>query len=181
MPRATACLLGVASALLPAGLQAQADDAGRAPELEPAAEALEVQPGSVVHLEYTLMNEQGEVLDSNRGRTPLVFTQGQGEVIPGLERALLGMKVGEHKRVTVPPEEGYGPIDPAAITEVPKAQVPPDALAVGARLRGSSRSGREVSVRVREIKDDTVVLDLNHPLAGQTLVFDVTVILVEPP
>ena len=150
-------------------------------ELEPIAEAQEVQPGAVVHLEFTLRDQDGVVLDTTRGRAPLVFTHGAGEIIAGLERALAGMRVGEAKRVTVPPEEAYGPVDATAVTEVPKDQVPPEARAVGARLRGQTRSGREVPVRVREIKDTTVVLDLNHPLAGRTLVFDVRVILIEPP
>jgi FKBP-type peptidyl-prolyl cis-trans isomerase SlyD len=157
------------------------DERRAAPELEPIGEAQEVQPGAVVHLEFTLWDQEGAVLDTTRGKAPLVFTQGAGEIIPGLERALAGMRVGEAKRVTVPPEDAYGPVDATAVTEVPKAQVPPEALAVGARLRGQTRSGREMPVRVREIKDTTVVLDLNHPLAGRTLVFDVRVILIEPP
>lgn len=165
--------------LCPAALPA---DPPEAPGPDTAApDAVEVQAGSVVHLEYTLTNAEGERLDSNEGRTPLVVTQGNGNLIPGLDRALLGMKVGEQKRVTVPPEEGYGAIDPTAFTEVPKDRLPPEALVVGTRLRGQTRSGREVSVRVREIKDETVVLDLNHPLAGQTLVFEVRVLLIEPP
>jgi FKBP-type peptidyl-prolyl cis-trans isomerase 2 len=177
-------LLGLAVALS-AGPAARASEealeSSPPAEIQPTAEAQEVQPGAVVHLEFTLRDESGALQDDNRGRPPLVFTHGTGEVIPGLERALTGMKAGETKRITVPPEEGYGPVDPAAITEVPKARVPAEALVVGARLSGQTRSGREVPVRVREIRDGTVVLDLNHPLAGKTLVFEVRVILVEPP
>jgi FKBP-type peptidyl-prolyl cis-trans isomerase 2 len=157
------------------------DERPPAPDLEPIAEAQEVQPGAVVHLEFTLRDQEGAVLDTTRGRAPLVFTHGAGEIIAGLERALAGMRVGEAKRVTVPPEEAYGLVDATAVTEVPKSQLPPEALAVGARLRGQTRSGRELPIRVREIKDTTVVLDLNHPLAGRTLVFDVRIILIEPP
>lgn len=151
-----------------------------APETAPVPDE-EVRPGAVVHFQYVLRDEHGELLDSSWARVPLVVTQGAGQIIPGLERALAGMKVGDHKRVTVPPEEGYGPVDPAATTEVPRSRIPPEALQVGARLTGQTRSGREIPVRVREIKDETVVLDLNHPLAGQTLVFEVTIILIEPP
>jgi FKBP-type peptidyl-prolyl cis-trans isomerase SlyD len=150
-------------------------------EVEPLADGPEIRAGAVVHLEFTLWDDAGTLLDTTRGRTPLVFTHGQGEVIPGLERALLGMKVGETKRVTVPPEEGYGVVDPAATTEVPVERMPEEARKVGARLRAQTRSGREMLVRVREIRDGTAVLDLNHPLAGRTLVFEVRVILVEPP
>ncbi len=177
-------LLGLA-AVLPSGPAARASDdapeAGTPLEAQPIVEAQEVQPGAVVHLEFTLHDESGALLDDNRGRPPLVFTHGKGEVIPGLERALTGMKVGDTKRITVPPEDGYGPVDPTSIAEVPKERVPAEAQVVGARLLGRTRSGREVPVRVREIRDGIVVLDLNHPLAGKTLVFEVRVILVEPP
>lgn len=152
-----------------------------APETAPIPEAEVVRPGAVVHFQYVLRDDKGELLESSWARSPLVVTHGTGQIIPGLERALTGMKVGDVKHVTVPPEDGYGPVDPAAITEVPKSRIPPEALQVGARLVGQTRSRREVPVRVREIKDETVVLDLNHPLAGQTLVFEVTIILVEPP
>ncbi len=177
-----ACLLGLAVVLASGAATPAADDEADAPpDVQPIAEAQEVRPGAVVHLEFTLRDESGALLDDNRGRSPLVFTYGKGEVIPGLERALAGMKVGETKRITVPPEDAYGPVDPAAITEVPKERVPAEALVVGARLSGQTRSGREVPVRVREIRDGMVVLDMNHPLAGKTLVFEVRVILVEPP
>lgn len=178
-------LLGLA-VVLSAGSAARASEEALEgdppPEAQPIAAAREVvQPGAVVHLEFTLRDESGAFLDDNRGRPPLVFTYGRGEVIPGLERALAGMSVGETKRITVPPEDAYGPVDPAAITEVPKERVPADAQVVGARLSGQTRSGREVPVRVREIRDGTVVLDMNHPLAGKTLVFEVRIVLVEPP
>jgi FKBP-type peptidyl-prolyl cis-trans isomerase SlyD len=164
---------------------ARAAEPGAAPpaatEVAPLPDDHEVRTGAVVHLEFTLWDDAGALLDTTRGRTPLVFTHGQGEVIAGLERALLGMKVGETKRVTVAPEDGYGAVDPAATTEVPVERVPPEARKVGARLRGQTRSGREMPMRVREIRDGTAILDLNHPLAGRTLVFEVRVILVEPP
>ena len=150
-------------------------------QVEPLPDDHEVRAGAVVHLEFTLWDDTGTLLDTTRGRAPLVFTHGQGEVIAGLERALLGMKVGDTKRVTLLPEDAYGPVDPAATTEIPVERVPADSRKVGARLRGQTRSGREVPVLVREIRDGTVVLDLNHPLAGRSLVFEVRVILVEPP
>jgi len=175
---------GLAAATLTAGSIGRAADE-REPAgptgVEPAADAGAVRPGAVVHLEFVLRDASGAVLDDNRGRPPLVFTFGQGEVIPGLERGLTGMTVGEERRITVPPEDGYGAVDPEAISEVPVDRVPPEARVVGARLVGQTRSGREVPVRIREIKDESVVLDLNHPLAGRTLVFDVRIILIEPP
>jgi len=174
--------MGLAATLLPGAAQGSEDDAAPGePAAVPEPSVQTVRPGAVVHLQFTLRNGDGEELDGNRDRSPLVFTVGAGEVVPGLERALSGMTEGEARRVTVPPDEAYGPWDPTAITEVPKERVPADARGVGARVRARTRSGREVWARVREVRDETVVLDLNHPLAGQTLVFDVMIILIEPP
>jgi FKBP-type peptidyl-prolyl cis-trans isomerase 2 len=158
-----------------------AEDGTEPPELAPIPGGQEAVPGAVVHVQYTMWSARGEVLESNEGRPPLVFTLGNREVIAGLERALLGMKVGERRRVTIPPEDAYGPVDESAVTEVPKTRVPAEARVVGARLPARTRSGRDVTVRVREVRDETVVLDLNHPLAGQTLVFEIRLVLVEPP
>lgn len=146
----------------------------------PAPSGPPVQDGSTVRLEYTLTLDRGEVVDSNRGRDPLVLTQGRGEIIAGLESALDGMRAGESKRVTVKPEDGYGPVDPTAEMEVAKDRVPAD-VAVGSRLAARSESGQVQVVRVKEIKPDTVVLDLNHPLAGKTLHFDIKVLDVKAP
>jgi FKBP-type peptidyl-prolyl cis-trans isomerase 2 len=140
-----------------------------------------VQLGAVVHLRFTLRSQAGEVLDGNAGRSPLVFTVGAGEVIQGLERGLMGMTTGETRRITVEPADAYGAWDPAAVSEVPRDRLPTDAREVGARVRARTQSGREVWARVREVGEATALLDLNHPLAGQTLVFDVEIVLVEPP
>jgi FKBP-type peptidyl-prolyl cis-trans isomerase SlyD len=140
-----------------------------------------IEPGSMVRLEYTLKDEAGKVLDSNTGRDPLTYTHGEQQIVPGLERALTGMRAGEAKQVTVKPEDGYGPLDPAAETEVPKDLLPPDARAVGAQLLARTGEGEMMLVRVKEVKEATVILDLNHPLAGKTLHFEVKVLGVEPP
>ena len=140
-----------------------------------------VETGSNVSIEYTLKDEAGQVLDSNKGKNPLTFTQGQQQIIPGLERELVGMHAGEEKKVVVKPEDGYGPVMPNAQTEVPKDAVPKEGLKVGTPLMARSGSGETRPVVVKEIKENTVVLDLNHPLAGKTLFFDVKVLGVEPP
>lgn len=145
---------------------------------QPQKEALAIQDGSKVHLEYTLSDDKGKLLETNKGKEPLIYTQGQQQIIPGLEKALVGMHVGESKRVAVPPEQAYGPINPNATAEVPKERIPPDALKVGAELVSQTKTGQVMQVRVKEIKEKTVVLDLNHPLAGKTLVFDVKVLNV---
>jgi FKBP-type peptidyl-prolyl cis-trans isomerase SlyD len=140
-----------------------------------------VQNGSNVSIEYTLKDEGGQVLDTNRGKNPLTFTQGQQQIIPGLERELIGMHPGEEKKVVVKPEDAYGPVVPNAQTEVPRDAVPKEGLKVGTALMARSGSGESRPVVVKEIKEKTVVLDLNHPLAGKTLFFDVKVLGVEAP
>jgi FKBP-type peptidyl-prolyl cis-trans isomerase SlyD len=143
--------------------------------------AAAVQNGSSVSIEYTLKDEGGQVLDSNKGKGPLTFTQGQQQIIPGLEREMIGLRAGDEKKVVVKPEDGYGPVVPNAQTEVPKEAIPKEGLKVGTPLMARSGSGEARPVVVKEIKENTVVLDLNHPLAGKTLFFDVKVLGVEPP
>jgi FKBP-type peptidyl-prolyl cis-trans isomerase SlyD len=150
------------------------------PAPAPAAGAA-IQTGSSVSLEYTLKDEGGAVLDTNKGGKPLVFTHGQRQIIPGLERELLGLHTGDEKKVVVKPEDAYGEVVPNAQQEVPKEAIPKEALKVGTPLIARSGSGETRPVIVKEIKENTVVLDLNHPLAGKTLFFDVKVLGVEPP
>lgn len=147
---------------------------------EPAKEVPAIQSGSTVELEYTLTDGTGDVISSNRGQAPLRYIHGQREIPPGLEQALVGLHAGDRKAVTVAPEDGFGPIDPQAITEVPKESIPSDALAVGTALIARGPEG-ERRVRVKEIREKSVVLDLNHPLAGKTLYFDVQVLRVTAP
>jgi FKBP-type peptidyl-prolyl cis-trans isomerase SlyD len=154
-------------------------------EAQPASPSRPATPaikeGSRVQLEYTLSEASGEVLDSNKGGEPLTYVQGHQQLIPGLERALAGMRAGEAKRVTVAPEDAYGPVNPKAETEVPKDKIPPAALTVGTELTAQNSAGQTRRVRVKEVRERTVLLDLNHPLAGKTLHFDVRVLAVEPP
>jgi FKBP-type peptidyl-prolyl cis-trans isomerase 2 len=101
-------------------------------------------------------------------------------MIPGLEKELTGMKVGGEKHVTVKPEDAYGKVNPNAVQEIPKEKIPPNALKVGAVLAAKSPEGMVVPMTVRQIKEKTVVMDLNHPMAGKTLVFDVKVVDIQP-
>jgi FKBP-type peptidyl-prolyl cis-trans isomerase SlyD len=175
------------SAPLAAGAQtpaAQTPAAQTSPAQTPAAQTPAVpaiEKGSTVQLEYTLKDDAGTVLDSNKGQSPLTYTQGEQQIMPGLEKQLVGLHAGEEKKVVLKPEEAYGPVDPSAQTEVPKNLLPPEALTVGARLLARNATGEQRPVTVKEIKDQTVILDLNHPLAGKTLVFDLKVLGVEPP
>jgi FKBP-type peptidyl-prolyl cis-trans isomerase SlyD len=134
-----------------------------------------VQSGSEVSFDYTLTDESGQVVDTSKGKTPMHYVHGKGQIIPGLERELAGMPVGAEKKVTVKPEDAYGPVDGTAFREIAKEQLPPDALKVGTILLAQGPTGEGVPVRVHEIKEKTVVMDFNHPLAGKTLSFDVKI------
>jgi FKBP-type peptidyl-prolyl cis-trans isomerase SlyD len=132
-----------------------------------------------VSLEYTLTLEDKTQVDSNVGENPLVYTQGAQQIIPGLEKQLIGLKVGDSKRIEVSPDEGYGPVHPERLVDVDKMKVPADAHKVGSMLEGRSPDGERVLARVAEVKDKIVVLDFNHPLAGKKLFFDVKVLKIE--
>lgn len=134
--------------------------------------------GKTISLEYTVKLEDNQVIDTNVGKEPLTFTQGANQIIRGVETAVEGMTVGQAKQVIVAPEEGYGAPDPDAFQEVPKENVPGD-IKVGTQLHGKAADGRVVQPIVAEIKDKTVLLDFNHPLAGKTLVFDMKVVDIQ--
>jgi FKBP-type peptidyl-prolyl cis-trans isomerase SlyD len=170
-------LLGTLLGPAPGAAQAPAASA----PASPAAPSLAIERGSTVRIEYTLRDEAGAVLDSNKGEPALTYTQGEQQIIPGLERELFGMQAGQQKKVVVKPEDAHGEVNPAALAEVPKNLLPPGALKAGTRVMARSADGETRPVTVKEIKDDTVVLDLNHPLAGKTLHFDVKVLGVEAP
>ena len=134
-----------------------------------------IHQGSVVSFDYTLSDQDGKVLETSQGKQPMTYTHGKGEIIPGLERELSGMKAGEEKKVQVKPEDGYGPVNPKAFQEVAKEKIPPEALKVGTVLMAQGPRGQGIPVRVHEIKDTTVIMDFNHPMAGKTLSFDVKI------
>ncbi len=135
-----------------------------------------VQADDVVTIEYTLTVD-GEVVDSSSEHGPLSYLHGHGQIIPGLEKELEGMAVGEAKEVTVAPEEGYGPEDPNAFIALPKSEFPPTiTLEPGVQLQLSDQSGQVYNATIHEVKDDSVVLNFNHPLAGKTLHFQVKVV-----
>ena len=130
--------------------------------------------------DYTLTGSDGKMIDTSKGKQPLKYTHGRREMVPGLEKELTGMKVGGEKHVTVKPEEAYGPVNKNAYQEIPKERVPADGLKVGAVLAAKSPEGQVVPMRVHEIKEKTVVMDMNHPMAGKTLVFDVKIVDIQP-
>lgn len=140
-------------------------------------EKLTVADGLVVGMDYTLTDDDGEVIDSSKSEKPLAFMQGQGQIIPGLEQALYGMAVGDSKLVVVDPADGYGEVDPEAYQKVAMSMFPDDMSlkeGMGLQLRDMD-TGRPLQAFIAEIRDDGVLLDFNHPLAGETLHFDVSI------
>ena len=155
------------------------------PEISTGAEKTKddrvVKDGMSVSFDYTLKDTDGKVIETSKGKTPLNYVHGQRQMIPGLEKELTGMKVGGEKHVTVKPEDAYGPINKNAFQEVPKEKIPVNGLKVGTILAVKSPDGRVMPTRVAEIKEKTVVMDMNHPMAGKTLVFDVKIVDIQPP
>ncbi|MFQ5539889.1 MAG: peptidylprolyl isomerase [Candidatus Binatia bacterium] len=139
-----------------------------------------VQNGHQVSLEYTLTDEGGKEIESNKGKKPFSYAHGQKQVIRGLEKGLEGMGVGEQKTLTIKAEDAYGPVNPNAFKEIPHDNIPRQSLKVDALLIVRNAQGQSFRVRVHEVKEKTVVLDFNHPLAGKTLTFDVTILAIEP-
>jgi FKBP-type peptidyl-prolyl cis-trans isomerase 2 len=139
-----------------------------------------IKDGSLVSLEFTLSDTGGKLIESNKGQQPLQYTQGTGTVLPALEKQLVGLKAGDTKQFVLKPEDAYGPVNPEAFREFPKSNIPPEALKVGAQLT-ASRNGQTFPVKIHEIKENTVIVDFNHPLAGMTLSFDVKVLSVQEP
>ncbi len=140
-----------------------------------------VEHGMVVSLDYTLQVDD-EVVETTDDEGPIEFLQGYQEVIPGLERAIYGMKVGQEKEITIEPEEGYGEYDAEAFEEVPLDIFPEEMdLGLGMPVELYDEDTDEtVDGYIAEIRTDTVVVDLNHPLAGETLRFRVKVVGVRP-
>ena len=150
-----------------------------APGAEKPKDDRTVKDGMMVSVEYTLKGSDGKVIESSKGKEPLKYIHGKKMMIQGLEKELAGMKVGGEKHVTVKPEDAYGPVNQNAFQEVPKEKVPANGLKVGAILAAKSPEGQVVPMRVHQVKEKTVVMDMNHQMAGKTLVFDVKVVDIQ--
>lgn len=136
------------------------------------------EQGHSVKLHYTGSLENGEKFDSSHDRgEPIAFDIGEGQIISGLENAVIGMEQGDNKTVTIPPEEAYGDRRDDLMFSVGRDQVPDNVeLEKGMRLTGTTDQGQQVELMVVDFNDDSVSLDANHPLAGQTLVFDIELV-----
>jgi peptidylprolyl isomerase len=138
---------------------------------------MQVKKGDVVRVHYTGTLLDGTQFDSSVGRNPLEFTVGAGQMIAGFDAGVLGMAIGEKKTLQIDPENAYGLSNPEAIIEFPKSNVPAEMqLEIGMQLNLQNEYGQPVPVVVLEVKDDVIIMDANHSLAGKDLIFEVEIV-----
>ena len=140
----------------------------------------QVKKGDKVKVHYHGKLTNGDTFDTSEGREPLSFEVGSGMVIKGFDDGVTGMEVGEKKTINIPVDEAYGPSNPEMIVKMPKDRFPEDLeVEVGLPLMMSDQNGQQFQVVVKEIDEEGVTLDANHPLAGQDLVFDLELVEIE--
>jgi peptidylprolyl isomerase len=133
--------------------------------------------GDTVKVHYTGKLNDGSVFDSSENREPLEFQLGSGQLIPGFEKAVTGMTVGDSTTVTIPAKEAYGEVNEELILNVEKDRLPADIQPeIGMQLQVQQPNGEPVPVVISDVTDDLVILDANHPLAGKELIFDIEVV-----
>jgi len=136
-----------------------------------------IKTGDTITVNYTGKFEDGNVFDSSEGKEPLKFTVGSGQLIKGFDDAVIGMKAGEKKTVTLAPADAYGERQDGMIIDIPKTQIPADMeLEVGQRLHLRDPKGQPIPAMVAEITDEVVKMDANHPMAGKTLIFELEIV-----
>lgn len=136
-----------------------------------------VKKGDKIKVHYHGKLSNGETFDSSEGREPLEFEVGSGMVIPGFDEGVTGMTVGEKKTISIPFAEAYGPQNPDMLVEMPKDRFPPEMeIEVGMPLVMSDQNGQQFQVTVTEVKEESIMLDANHPLAGKDLTFDLELV-----
>ena len=136
-----------------------------------------IQNGSTVNVHYTGRLTDGEVFDTSEGKEPLSFTVGTGQIIPGFENAIIGKNVGDKVTVNIPPAEAYGEIREDLYVKVLNDQLP-GPVEVGQTLQAQGDQGDPINVMVKEVNEDHVIIDGNHPFAGKELIFDIEVVEV---
>ena len=130
-----------------------------------------------VHYKGTLSN--GEIFDTSEGKDPLEFTLGAGQVIPGFDNAVQGLKIEESKTINIPAAEAYGELKDELIQQVPKAQLPPEIKPeVGMQLASQTPDGQRIPLVITKVEEDTITMDANHPLAGKDLTFELTLVSI---
>lgn len=135
--------------------------------------------GDTVKVHYTGTLENGEVFDTSKEREPLEFQLGEGQLIPGFEKAVIGMGEGDSTTVEIPSDEAYGEVREDLVINVPKDQLPEEVEPkIGMQLQVNQQNGQPIPVRITEIKDEELILDANHPLAGKDLKFEIELLEV---
>jgi FKBP-type peptidyl-prolyl cis-trans isomerase 2 len=137
-----------------------------------------IENGNIVNIHYVGKFTDGEVFDSSEGQETLRFELGSGQVIPGFESAILGKEVGDKVVANIKPEDGYGPIREDLIISVPLDKMPGE-VEVGQTLQAEGENGQNAQVMVKEINEESVIIDGNHPLAGKELIFEIEIIGIE--
>lgn len=133
--------------------------------------------GDTVTIHYVGTLDDGTQFDSSKGKDPLRFTLGSGQIIPGLDNAVQDMTVGDTETVTIKADEAYGGHDPAKVQQVPRNMIPAEIdLKVGVQLSGQTPTGEQISFTVTDVEAETVTVDANHPLAGKDLTFEVELV-----
>ncbi|MBP8792530.1 MAG: peptidylprolyl isomerase [Lutibacter sp.] len=141
---------------------------------------IQVKENNTVKVHYTGKLSNGQIFDSSEGKEPLEFTLGQGQLIPGFEKGLIDMKLNEKKTITIVKEEAYGDQHQELIQEVQKSQLPSEMTPeVGMGLVSRSEDGQERNLMIVEVKEESVIIDGNHPLAGHELIFDLEVVEIK--
>ncbi|MSQ06212.1 MAG: peptidylprolyl isomerase [Dehalococcoidia bacterium] len=139
----------------------------------------QAQRGKTVQVHYTGTLADGSVFDSSQGGSPLEFTIGQGQMIPGFEQGVLGMAQGDSKTITIAATQAYGPHHAERVIKVERGDMPPDiSLEVGVQVQGNGPGGRQASFTVVALTESQVTLDGNHPLAGKDLTFEIKLVSV---
>lgn len=140
----------------------------------------QVKSNDTVQVHYTGKLNNGQIFDSSVNKEPLEFTLGQGQIIPGFEKGLMDMKVNEKKTVTIPHAEAYGEVRKDLFQEIPNSELPPEIKPeVGMGLVAKNPDGSERQLRVAEVQDNSIVIDANHPLAGQDLTFELELVAIK--
>ena len=130
---------------------------------------MKITDGKTVVIDYTLSLKNGVVIESTKNDDPLTYIQGDGELIDGLERAVNGLEKGAKKDIVLPVAQAFGEHDPEALLEIPKTDLPPESLVPETVIHAGGPKGQAINGKVMEVKDSTVIVDFNHPLAGQQL------------
>lgn len=141
---------------------------------------MKIKKGNTVQVEYTGKLENGTIFDTNKGKDPLEFQAGSGQLIKGFDEAVIGMQKGQEKEIKIKPSEAYGEVNPDLLKEIPREQLPkePEPKA-GMTLVIGTPDGRRMPVKIVKVSAKNVTIDLNHPLAGKTLIFLIKIIDVK--